>query len=78
MPLNLQELVGTEADGSKSQKYCAYCYKDGQYTQPNATLQQMIQISAKGWSDQDQTVTLQQAIAHMEQILPHLERWRRE
>ena len=25
---------GTEADGSKSAKYCSYCYANGKFTQP--------------------------------------------
>ena len=77
MPLSQQELFGIEADGSKNQKYCAYCYNDGQFTQPNASLDQMIQISANGWSDQDPTVSLQQAKDQMSKILPHLERWKK-
>ncbi|MCW4034709.1 MAG: zinc ribbon domain-containing protein [Candidatus Bathyarchaeota archaeon] len=75
MPLTQHEMHGTDADGSKNQKYCLYCFKDGQFTQPDATLEQMIQISAKGWADQDPTVTLQQAMEQMAQILPNLERW---
>ncbi len=26
------EKGGTEADGTKSKKYCSYCYKDGKFT----------------------------------------------
>lgn len=28
MPLT-PEILGTNADGSKSEEYCVYCYKDG-------------------------------------------------
>jgi len=77
MPMSQAEHLGTEADGSKNEKYCFYCYKDGEFTQPDATLEQMIEISAKGWSDQDPSVTYEQAKAQMENVLPHLERWRR-
>ena len=77
MPMNQPERLGTEADGSKSEKYCVYCYKDGAFTQPDATLEQMIEISAKGWSDQDPNVTFEQAKAQMESVLPNLERWRK-
>jgi len=28
---------GTEADGSKSDKYCSLCYKDGAFTNPDIT-----------------------------------------
>jgi len=32
---------GTNADGSKSNMYCSYCYKDDRFTQPNMTAPQM-------------------------------------
>ena len=31
MPLT-DEVLGTNADGSKSEEYCIYCYKDGAFT----------------------------------------------
>jgi len=76
MPLNKPEDHGTEANGSQSKKYCAYCYQTGEFTGPEMTLDEMIEISAKGWSDQDPDVSLEQARAQVKQILPHLERWR--
>jgi hypothetical protein len=77
MPLNQPEMFGTESDGSKTEKYCAYCYKDGKFTTPEATLEQMIEISAKGWSDNDPNITYEQAKAEMSLMLPRLERWRK-
>ena len=76
MPISQPDLPGTETDGSKSEEYCIYCYRDGEFTQPDATLEQMIEISAKGWSDQDPSVTYEQAKTQMEKVLPYLERWR--
>ena len=32
MPLT-NEVLGTNADGSKNEDYCIYCYKDGKFTQ---------------------------------------------
>lgn len=77
MPLTQPELSGTETDGSKSEKYCIYCSKYDIFTQPNATLEEMIEISVKGWSDQDLNVNFEQAKAQISQMLPHLERWRK-
>lgn len=77
LPLSLPELFGNEADGSKSEKYCVYCYKDGAYTLPNATLEEMVEVSAKGWSDQDPNITYAQAEAFLKKCLPPLERWRK-
>lgn len=35
---------GTEADGSKSQMYCSYCYEDGAFKQPNISADEMQQF----------------------------------
>ena len=32
---------GINADGSKSNMFCSYCYKDGAFTQPDFTASQM-------------------------------------
>ena len=32
MPLT-DEVLGTNADGSKNEDYCMYCYKDGKFLQ---------------------------------------------
>ena len=40
MPLT-NEILGTNADGSKNENYCIYCYKDGKFTQ-DCTMDEMI------------------------------------
>jgi hypothetical protein len=42
------------------------------------TMEEMIEVSAKGWADQDPDVTLEQARKQMTQFLPHLERWQKK
>ena len=42
MPLT-QEILGTNADGSKNEDYCMYCYKDGKFTQ-DCTMEEMIEF----------------------------------
>ena len=32
---------GTNADGSKSNTYCSYCFANGKFTQPDWTVEQM-------------------------------------
>ena len=32
---------GTNADGTKSAKYCSYCYEKGRFTQPDMTAVEM-------------------------------------
>jgi hypothetical protein len=42
MPLSKDpEKGGKNADGSKSLMYCSYCYKDGIFTQPDFTVDDM-------------------------------------
>lgn len=35
---------GTEKDGAKNEDWCVLCYKDGQFTNPGCTLEQMLII----------------------------------
>jgi hypothetical protein len=46
MPLEAEESYGTNADGSKNKDFCVYCYKDGAYTNPNCTMEEMMDICA--------------------------------
>jgi hypothetical protein len=64
---------GTEADGSKSQKYCNLCYEDGKFCDPNLTLEEMTQIvdrslRERGWG------RFRRWMARS--YLPKLERWK--
>jgi hypothetical protein len=40
MPLN-DHVLGTNADGSKNEDYCMYCYRDGKFLQ-ECTMEEMI------------------------------------
>ena len=42
MPLESPDLYGTNADGSKNEDYCNYCFKDGSFTS-DETMEQMIE-----------------------------------
>jgi len=43
MPIEQDEMKGTNADGSKSNEYCNYCYQNGKFTS-EATMEEMIEI----------------------------------
>ena len=45
MPID-ESTFGTEADGSKNQDYCLYCYKNGHFTK-NCTMDEMIEFNLK-------------------------------
>ena len=40
MPLT-EDVLGTNADGSKNKDYCMYCYRDGKFLQ-ECTMEEMI------------------------------------
>ena len=48
MPLKKDpEGGGTEKDGSRSKKYCSYCYENGAFVNPDMTADEM-QVLVKG------------------------------
>lgn len=70
---------GTNADGSCNEDYCAYCYKDGKFTQ-DFTMSQMIEFCLQfldqinrqaGWN-----LTPAHAREQMQKYFPQLKRWK--
>ena len=43
MPMDKPEDFGTNTDGGKNDDYCCYCYKDGAFLYPEATMEQVIE-----------------------------------
>jgi hypothetical protein len=76
MPMQKDEDFGTEADGAKSERYCAYCYQNGQFTSSGMTMGEMAEFTAQRWSETDPNMTYEQALEHMKGVLPQLERWK--
>ena len=75
LPLKKQEMLGTEANGEKNENYCCYCYKSGVFTRPDATLETMLEISAKVWADKDPNITVEETKAQLKKKMPTLKRW---
>ncbi|MBQ4279411.1 MAG: zinc ribbon domain-containing protein [Rikenellaceae bacterium] len=79
MPLTAAEHLGTNADGSASTEYCAYCYRDGAFTS-DETMDQMIEHCLEYLDefnrDSDERLTPEQAREQMRQYFPTLKRWR--
>ena len=47
MPLAKPADHGTEADGTRNEEFCVHCYQGSSYTDPNLTLDQMVEIVAR-------------------------------
>ena len=80
MPLT-NEILGTNADGSKNEDYCMYCYKDGKFLQ-DCTMDEMIAHCAQFVDEVNkglpQPITKEEYIGQMKMYFPHLKRWRKE
>ncbi len=77
MPLT-EEVLGTNADGSKNEDYCMYCYKDGKFLQ-ECTMDEMIEHCAQFVDEVNKglpkPITKEEYIGQMKMYFPHLKRW---
>ncbi len=78
MPLT-DEILGTNADGSKNEEYCIYCYKDGAFT-GNFTMEEMVEFCAQ-FVDQynqntGQNLTKEEYKGVLREFYPTLKRWK--
>ena len=73
MPINEEKLFGTEKDGARSNEYCVYCYENGEFKQPDMTIEDMINVCVPHMKEdgmsEDKARTL------LKQFLPTLKRW---
>jgi hypothetical protein len=64
---------GTNADGSRNGNYCYFCLQKGDFTNPDLTMEQMIErlvhLSDKMGMSQSQARELEQ------KVIPTLRRW---
>lgn len=77
MPLN-DEVLGTNADGSKSDDYCSYCYRDGAFT-GDFTMEEMVEYCSMFVDEYNkntgQNLTACQYKEVLRQFYPTLKRW---
>lgn len=78
MPLDKPQDQGTEADGSPSGEYCRYCYQNGAFTAPNATMEDMIAFNLKFNEENGHPMgTQEEAERMMKNWFPTLKRWKK-
>ena len=79
MPLT-DEVLGTNADGSKNEEYCMYCYKDGKFTQ-ECTMDEMIEHCSQFVDEVNkqmpEPMTKEEYKQMMRGFFPMLKRWRK-
>jgi hypothetical protein len=76
MPLEDGKTSGTEKDGTKSLKYCNYCYQDGEFTSPDMTLEEMKKVLDDTIGKEGRKGKFYAWMGKM--TLPKLERWKKE
>ncbi|MDR1054727.1 MAG: zinc ribbon domain-containing protein [Prevotellaceae bacterium] len=78
MPLQKEEELRTNQDGSRNKEYCCYCFKDGVFTM-DCTMEQMIEHCAQLVNefnkDSEVAYTKEEAISNMKIYFPALKRW---
>ena len=66
---------GTNADKSKSDKYCSFCYRDGQFLDEGITLRDKIEKNVR-MAVTKMNIPESNARELAASLLPTLERWR--
>ena len=64
---------GSDADGSKDEHYCKWCYEQGKYTY-ETTMDAMIEDCAPRLAE-NTGMSRDEAVSLMGAVLPHLKRW---
>ena len=68
-----EDLIGKEKNGNNS-PYCRYCYQNGVFINPDATLEDMV---AKGVARKPDHMSEEEARTGLYGLLPRLARWAR-
>lgn len=75
MPMQEENQFGTETDGTKNEKYCCYCYKEGKFAQ-DCTMEEMAEFCAPFEVEGGRSKTKEEAKAALMKYFPTLERWK--
>lgn len=75
MPLGAPGFYGTNSDGSENTEYCKFCFESGSYTQPDMTVDQMIESSVS-YMVKGLRVPEEKARSMSQLIIPTLKRWK--
>ncbi|HLL60624.1 MAG TPA: zinc ribbon domain-containing protein [Candidatus Nitrosocosmicus sp.] len=76
MPLG-DNFYGTNRDSSFSTEYCKFCFKNGEFVNPNQTLEEMIELSINNMTN-ELNFSLETAQKLANQFIPQLNRWKKK
>lgn len=69
--------LGTNADGTRSDEFCKFCFANGDFTNPNQTLEEMIASSIENMTT-DLQMPLERATELANSFIPTLRRWQQK
>ena len=73
MPLEDEEIISHDSDGTLNEDYCKWCYADGTYTYSN--MDDLIAVCVKNMVNEN--FTEEKVRAYMKEPLPKLDYWKR-
>ena len=74
MPLTDNKLYATNADGTKNEDYCIYCYKDGEFTS-DMNMEEMMNFCIEKMCEVHPDIDRNEAAKMMNDVFPKLKRW---
>ncbi|NOT06574.1 MAG: transcriptional regulator [Gemmatimonadales bacterium] len=74
MPLEKPDDFGTDQAGYRENDYCRHCYKGGAFTEPDMTMEQMLDVSV-GFMVRQGIMPEASARALLGDVMPRLKRW---
>ncbi len=75
MPLIDDDEFGTNADGTKNEEYCNFCFQKGAFTDEGITLEQKIEKNVKFACEMG--VSEEEARELANELIPKLRRWKK-
>ncbi|MCQ2477485.1 MAG: zinc ribbon domain-containing protein [Clostridia bacterium] len=74
MPMESEDVFGTNADGSSSEDYCKYCYTNGEFID-KVSMEEYIEMCSQFGAQAG--MTNEEMKAYCEKLFPTLKRWKR-
>lgn len=74
MPLNEDDILSRETDGTINEEYCKWCYHDGEYTYSD--MDSLINFCAETFANENWPA--EAVRAHMSELLPKLNYWKKQ
>lgn len=75
MPLTSAEMYSTNADGSKNEDYCSYCYQSGKFTS-EMSMDEMIEFCVPYVLQDAPGMSADAARSMLRETYPQLKRWK--